>query len=322
MNDPLLDQSRAIAESILGEIDWAGGGIVRCPGIDLHSKGTNGKRDCRVFLEGDKPPTIYCVHQNGCVAVVAEKNRALRSAIGKAKWQVEHGGGAAAPKRRRLTTAERAKIERQRYLENLRRKAATALPGLVRRWSWPPAAMMEESPVCLGPIGEHWRMLLALFQADDVVWIGDRRDSGKLRHRRFFRRSSEWLRDPFCPTGPLIAASSFQPGAAQRSRDQVATSQYLVVESDTLGLEEIGGVYRFLRDAERLPLHAIIDTAGRSMHAWFRRPADTERLEELLFVLPALGCDPGPLREPCMSRLPGAWRGTRQQRLVYFDRTS
>ena len=97
------------------------------------------------------------------------------------------------------------------------------------------------------------------------------------------------MRDPFCPSGPLIAASTFQPGSAQRCRDRVANSRFLVVESDTLGADEVGGVFRFLREAESLPLRAVIDTAGRSVHGWFERPSDPIKLEELLFVLPALG---------------------------------
>src|SRR5258706_4384810 len=74
--------SSAIAEGLLGRIEWTASqrGYCRFPGIDLHTN-RNGLRDCRVMLDG--APTIHCVHSS-CREAVAEANRKLRSAIGRA----------------------------------------------------------------------------------------------------------------------------------------------------------------------------------------------------------------------------------------------
>ncbi|MBE7158849.1 MAG: hypothetical protein INR62_10545 [Rhodospirillales bacterium] len=319
MIEVLLTKYQHLATALLGEIDWQDGGkgYCPCPGKHLHT-GSAGRRDCTVFVDPHRAPTIYCVHTS-CAAVIAERNHALRSSCGKAKSALMQGGVLPATKRRRLTAEERAQRERMRHLDLLQKQATAALPGILLKRAWPVAAMHADSPVCLSSTNEHWRLLLGLYQPEDVVWIGGKKDSGQLRHGRYFRPAGSWLQETFCPLGPLVAASTFTPGTFQRSRGRVAASRFLVVESDSLHAGEIGAVFRFLRDAEGLALHAVIDTGGRSLHGWFARPAAPERLEELLTVLPAMGCDPGPMREPCLSRLPGAWRGTRQQKLIYFD---
>ena len=313
MSIDLSNQARAIAESILGEVDWAAGGIVRCPGIHLHSKGTNGKRDCRVFLEGGKPPTIYCVHQNGCVAIVAEKNRALRSAIGKAKWQAERGEDPELPARPVLTRAEQLRRARQRRLDDLAARARRALPDILHSYRWPVEQIAAGS---LDNSTPGWRAVLGLFAPDDVVWIGDRRDSGAPRFDTHFRTAAGWLRGTQ-PAGPLLSAACWRSGCFQRSADQIVRSPFLVVESDVLGREDIGAVFRWCQE-NGLALRAVIDTAGKGLHGWFERPADARRLEEHVTVLTAMGCDPGPMRAASMSRLPDAQRDGRRQRLLWI----
>ena len=66
-------------------------------------------------------------------------------------------------------------------------------------------------------------------------------------------------------------------------------------------------------------LVAIVDTAGKSLHAWFTLPKP-EELAELRLVLPVLGCDPKLFTPSQPVRLPGAWRNGKPQRLVYLDR--
>lgn len=74
---------RRIAEAQLGQLRWTGDarGYCTCPGLACHGAKA-GKRDCQVRLDG--VPTIKCFHSS-CSGLVAEANRALRSAIGKAE---------------------------------------------------------------------------------------------------------------------------------------------------------------------------------------------------------------------------------------------
>jgi hypothetical protein len=88
-----IEDMRRIADEVLGGVDWKddGRGYCTCPGQALHTN-PNGRRDCRVtLLPGGRSeaPTVHCFH-SGCSAAIEEANHRLRSAIGKAKWALEH----------------------------------------------------------------------------------------------------------------------------------------------------------------------------------------------------------------------------------------
>lgn len=83
-------QLRQIAEGVVSVDRWLTetAGLCKCPGLALHTNLT-GMRDCKVMLAPETPgrpeaPTIYCLHRS-CAERVAEANRVLRSAIGRAK---------------------------------------------------------------------------------------------------------------------------------------------------------------------------------------------------------------------------------------------
>jgi hypothetical protein len=94
--------------------------------------------------------------------------------------------------------------------------------------------------------------------------------------------------------------------------------RFLVVESDTLAKDQVGAVFKWLRDKVGLDLVAIVDTAGKSLHGWFRYPAHEFEVEELKLVLPALQCDPKLFTPSQPVRLPGALRDGKRQKLVYL----
>jgi hypothetical protein len=74
-----------IAGEQLGQIDEAG--YCTCPGR-IHHSHRNGKKDCRVKLDG--APTVYCVHTS-CAGVLEEVNHRLRSRIASAERALERG---------------------------------------------------------------------------------------------------------------------------------------------------------------------------------------------------------------------------------------
>ena len=102
-----------------------------------------------------------------------------------------------------------------------------------------------------------------------------------------------------------------------RSNDNVLHRRFLVVESDVLSKDQVGAIFGFLRNDVGMPLRAIVDTGGKSLHGWFDFPKRTV-FEELQIVLPQLGCDPGLFKpsQPC--RLPGVRRGDQYQRLIWI----
>ena len=306
-NEP-LSQSRRIAESLFGEITWQedGRGFCRCPGHDRHS-GATGKRDCTLYLGNGKPPTVYCVHSS-CAGEIADKNRALRSAIGRAEWELRRGLDPTLPAKPVLTREERSRRRRAKRHAEIGRRARAGMPTLLEKFAWPMEAITTSADAFDDDGETGWRALLGLFQPDDVLWIGDRRDSGKPWHDSYFRTAAQWLRLAHRPVeSPLMSASCFRPGCHQRSRDNVVRTPFLVVESDTLARDEIGAVFQWLI-TNGVPLRAIIDTGGKSLHGWFDQPCAGTRRDDLLVALAAMGCDRGPWREPSMSRLPGTYR--------------
>ena len=309
---------KGIAESLLADVSWTAPdwGYCRCPGVGLHTH-REGRRDCRVRL--DRVPTIYCVHSS-CRAVVAEANRALRRALGKAALAGNRGDWKSRP-----VTAE--EIQRRRETEQkgrLEKRSKASLARILAEHRVGCADARESSPVPLrDDPRENWRLLLRLFPADGIVWIGDTKDScgdemGEARKaycRTHFRAVRAWLAEAVVP-GQFICPSLFRAGVHSRSNANVVGRPFLVVESDSLGKEAMLAVFAWMRQFMRL--RAIVDTAGKSLHGWFDYPA-VEQFEELRVILPALGFDPALFKaaQPC--RLPGARRGDRIQFLLWLD---
>jgi hypothetical protein len=296
-----------VAERVLGEIAWVNEteGYCECPGRHQHTSG-DGRRDCKVYL--DRVPTVYCLHAS-CASSLTRKNAELREAIrtGQPNTQPE------------LSVREQKRLAQARLrCERLRTRAAKSLPTILRQHDWPLDKIKQASPVRI-PEARHeqTQLLLRAFATEDTVWIGDRKDSGQQCHAVCFKTAAEWLTVGEID-GPLVCPVSFKPGSVSRSNDNVLQRRFLVVESDLLGKDEVGAVFRWLQTAVELPLVAIVDTAGKSLHAWFRWQNEDE-LDDFKLVLPALQCDPKLFTASQPVRLPGGLRDDRVQSLVYFD---
>ena len=323
-NPPNLQQ---IAASILGAIDWRDPvtGFCKCPGESRHTHPTQ-REGCRVKL--DAAPTIYCFHTS-CSAEVESANHTLRSLIGKA-----HAGSNLEFSRCEPTPEERERERRRILREQLRSRAVTSLPELLRRYAMGPADFFELSPVRLtdDPAAD-WRILLQLFKPEDVLWIGgkysscadDASEAKKQICQRYFRPVAEWLRESQAPA-QFTCPSVFRPGTHSRCNEAVLHRPYLVIESDLLTKEQMSAVVNWCGQFMRL--RAVVDTGGKSLHGWFQAPP-SEIEAELRIILPNLGrhsddkptLDPAlfKLSQPC--RLPGAWRalGKTRQALLFLD---
>lgn len=307
-----MNGANAIAENVLGPIDWRDSqtGYCRCPGKDCHTT-RDGRRDAIVHLDG--APTISCFHQH-CQAAVQQANGALRQAL---------RGGSFKPPTLYHIQRQQARKDKQ---AQIRREAQESLAGILADFEWAPVDMFDGSPVTLSddPREDWWMLLSHLFTPEAVVWIGDVRDScpdeapenRKAECRRHFRPVAEWLTETEAP-GQFTCPSVFKNSIHSRSNANVLAARFLVVESDTLAKEQIGAVFNWL--SQFLPLRAIVDTAGKSLHGWFERPPP-EHERELRVILPEMGCDPAlfKLSQPC--RLPGAERGASYQRLLYLSK--
>ena len=317
-----LEQMQQIAEDILGSIDWhdTEGDLDRCPGEHLHTT-PNKRADCKMYL--DNVPTVYCLHSS-CRATIDEANHNLRSAIAKAKWK------ARPPTKEEKLAMHKRRLERRKALVAelvLKRQAQVFRQRLFTDYAWSLKEVADSSPVKLPENPrEHWRLLLALFDPRENVWIGATEDSGGRRGQNHFKKAADWLQFEDIPPGHYTCPAVFQPYSTSRSNDAVLYKRFLVVESDTLSKPDTLAVFRWCR--QFLRLNAIVDTAGKSLHGWFDRlglaPGTTPREAVALYSqlkthLVEFGCDPQMFifSQPC--RLPGALRDGKHQRLIWFD---
>ena len=295
-------------DAIVGPVTWLSDveGFVTCPGEPMHTH-RSGKRDCKLYL--DRVPTLTCFHSS-CRDAVEEMNRQLRRALAGDVDLHAH--------RRRPTPEEKSQANEVRRKEQIRRSASFAREAILNEWAWPYARILGESPSAVdGTTADHWRTLLSLFNAGDVVWIGGLYDSGKPEHASHFLTKEQWLCNSATP-GQFVCPAIFKPGSFTRSNDNIVARRFLVVESDELTKDQVGGVFRWLQNAVHLKLRAIVDTAGTSLHGWFDFP-DPEIVEDLKLVLPQLGCDPKLFSASQPVRLPGALRDGKHQRLVWLN---
>jgi len=322
---------RQVTASIVGAVDWQSevSGYCRCPGDSLHTHKT-GKKDCRVNVDG--APTIYCFHAS-CAPAVAETNKRLRRALGT-PWtltlpdgkvlragDVLQASGGILP---REVVIARAKTEgrdvgEQLVLETLMAMAARFRPEMFEKFHWPFAQIVEGSPMQVHhrDAQDQFRFWLRLWPAHSTVWIGDVYSSGKPEHRTHFRPVAEW--DQIGPVmGNFTCGAAFKPGSFSRSNDNCDGTRFLVVESDTLTKDEIGAVFAYMNGRLHYNLHAIIDTAGKSLHGWFDAPRNKVMEDRLKAALTVFGCDPKLFTYSQPVRVPGAFRDGRLQKLVWL----
>jgi len=237
---------------------------------------------------------------------------------------------------------QRRRESRQRAIDAERERTFTATltekrtelltPYLSTDWR---ADYFHESPMCLEAShdAQARQMIEWLFNPDDLLWMGSVYDSNKPQHRANFRPAKEWLHVPQLPS--RLSAGTFREGSISRSRANLATQPYLIIESDDLighkpTTDEEREVNRqlnaalmsFLTDRFHLELRALIDTGGKSLHGWFTHPGEETALA-LAKLLDGLAIDSAvfhrascaPLRAPgCLHEVTGNYAS-----LYYLD---
>ena len=293
-----MRQRQVIAEKLLGEIRWNSTvlGYAQCPGKDLHSNSSS-PRDCRITIDG--APTIYCVH-NSCASVISECNRRLRSDIAKARPQLKKSN------RYKPQTSPEA-------IQN------AEVMSILEKYEIDPKDIYQNSPDQLIGVSQLdlWRAFLGIFKTDDIVWVGDIKDSGGQRHSRHFKPVSEWVKHNSCP-GPRITPSTYNPDVYSRCASNVLNHKFIVIESDTRPHREQWTIINFIRTFT--PLRAVIDSGNKSLHAWFDSPNE-DYLDKIKRAIPNLGADPAGLRPTQPFRMPGIPRenSNTYTNLLYLD---
>jgi RecA-family ATPase len=117
--------------------------------------------------------------------------------------------------------------------------------------------------------------------------------------------------------GAFIAINPLVAGSDRRSNDNISAYRHVLVEWD--GLPPAEQLDKLM--ASGLPLSAVIDSGGKSVHGWVRVDAATKEEWEARrdTVFAALGCDPKNKDLARVSRCPGAMRGDRLQKVMHVN---
>lgn len=192
------------------------------------------------------------------------------------------------------------------------------------------ADMWEASPVRIEtPPGPEDACLLLerLYSPGDILYVGD-------TYGRTVKTAAEWLADfrngrPLSPhvipnpmTGVMAMTKDGRPSF--RADACVKSFRFAVAEFDGMSRED---QLRFWWAVD-LPVCVLIDSGGKSLHAWIRidgietAAAWADVVEQQLFSrwLVPLGCDAACRNEARLSRLPGYFRAEKGnwQRILYM----
>jgi hypothetical protein len=191
--------------------------------------------------------------------------------------------------------------------------------------------IISRSPVNLGkvePSMHDMLLLLTLFNSDDIIFIGD-------RYSTEVKTVDCWLDDlrlglfPHMIPNPLTGEQGLCKDGktlSYRADACVKDFRFAVVEHDKLSkVEQLAFWNAMIEDG--FPVSAIIDSGGKSYHAWIpvncKDASEWEReVEQNLyrnFFIP-LGVDPSCKNEARLSRIPGHIRKEtgNAQKLIYL----
>ena len=172
---------------------------------------------------------------------------------------------------------------------------------------------------------EFRRFLESAFASNETVCICEQVEDGRPVTSGSFLTVEEWIKRFDHPDsllfrkdrleGVFIRINPFKPQLYSGSDNDVSAYRHVLVEFDNIPKPE---QEQRLRSCG-LPITALIDSGGKSIHAWVRVDAANRkewdaRRDEIYRVIP--GVDPKNKNPSRFSRLPGAWRGESKQKLL------
>ena len=279
---------KEIARNILGNIDWQDSqtGYCLCPGHLLHRTPT-GSKDTRVSIHDELPPTIHCFHDS-CNAEIERANALFRSELGKADARLERNA-----------------VGKRKFHKSVPKK--------------------EDVP------NDTERFLSYCFDPEDYVSIEAVQSDGKPGSGMNHLTCRKWIGgidgDTDClhpteyggeeVTGYYVRINPIKRGS-RGTNDDVTNYRYILLESDNISKEK---QEKILRNSG-LPIAALIDSGGKSIHAWVHVDAINlqqyhQRRQKIYDSLPEEYEIDGQCKNPSRySRLPGAFRGDQEQKLL------
>ncbi len=250
-------------------------------------------------------------------------DREIHDAIRKAIS--DHNGGTFTPRTRATPVVQDGKAALRRIIDQGK------ISNEVDLWEASPIRLLDE------PQGDPGLLLETLYKPTDHVWIGDQHQSGIIGDT--IKTTEEWISHfknggktgPFIIINPLTGTSSLTKTGDKttlRGNGNIAMYRYCMCEFDCLCQE---AQIRFW-SAVKLPIVALTDSGGRSIHAWIDvqklAPVTTSEqwaaeIKGRLYdqILTPLGVDAACSNPARLSRLPGHYREEKSawQRLLWLS---
>lgn len=198
--------------------------------------------------------------------------------------------------------------------------------------------LWEASPTYLWnePQGDPALLLSTLYESDDLIWIGERYQAGIVGDT--IRTAREWIAyfqnggtaGPHIIPNPMSGLEGLTKDGKPSFRcdNTIRTYRYGIVEFDNLSRE---AQIRFW-SAVKMPIYALIDSAGKSVHAWLdiQKLVKVETFEQWMTeikghlydqILTPMGVDSQCSNPARLSRLPGHFRSEKGawQRLLWLS---
>ena len=250
-------------------------------------------------------------------------DREIQDAINKAL--ADRNGGTFTPAPRTKPAINDGKASLQRIINGAKVADEADI------WEASPRRLWEE------PKDDPALLLRTLYDPAALIWIGDRHQGGAMGDT--IRTSMEWIRffQDGGKTGPHIipnpltgtpAPTKTGDKATLRGDGNISAYRYCMAEFDTLPRTD---QLRFW-GAVKLPIVALIDSGGKSIHAWL----DVQKLATVTTpdewathikgrlygaILTPMGVDAACSNPARLSRLPGHYREEKQawQRLLWLS---
>lgn len=276
-------------------------------------------------IAGIDPQTIFNdIRNNIPPGARIISNREIQDAINRAL--ADHNAGTFTPKLKPAPVVHDCKTALQRIIEQ------SDISDEADLWEYSPIRLWGE------PQDDTILFLFTHFESEDYIFIGDQYDDGKLGDT--IRTRDEWIiyfqnggvTKPFIIINPLTglpAPKKSDPDEETfRGDNNAAVYSRCLGEFDNLTRED---QIRFWT-AIKLPLVALIDSGGKSIHAWLdvQKLAKVETPEQWkseiknrLYdrILVPLGVDGACSNPAHLSRLPGHFREEKGkwQRLLWLS---
>ncbi len=253
---------------MLTDVVWRSAtvGSCRCPGAERHSGGDG---TCAVFIDRGWP-LLHCFHDSCAESVRTLNGELLRAAPDGVRQE------------RKWTNAEKEEWRCNRHVEYKARVELLPQLSALEPMTADDWLTLSPVPVPDSPL-EQWRLLLrSLFDPADLIWCGELWMSGKPEYTQTFRTAAEWQRTEYGPLGEQMSLCTFNRRTGydrkkgtvyfegfERAKERIQRHKYTLVESDTVDRERFSNVQRWLAKQNGFVLRAIIDTGGKSFHAWY-----------------------------------------------------